>query len=76
MRVKLLRKLATVIDGVDLSGHKVGDLIDCPPQDAALLIAEGWADIAPDAADVAPVESRLPLTTAADRPSRRRRRRR
>jgi hypothetical protein len=43
MRVRLTRKLAEVIDGVDLSGHTVGDAFDLPRRDARLLIAEGWA---------------------------------
>lgn len=43
MRVRLTRKLAEVIDGVDLSGHTVGETFDLPRRDAHLLIAEGWA---------------------------------
>jgi hypothetical protein len=43
MRVRLTRKLAEVIDGVDLSGHSVGETFDLPRRDARLLIAEGWA---------------------------------
>jgi hypothetical protein len=43
MQVRLIHKFAEVIDGIDLRCHSVGDLIDVPPHDAALLIAEGWA---------------------------------
>jgi hypothetical protein len=43
MRVLLRRKLADHIDGVDLSGHNVGDVFDLPWSDARLLIAEQWA---------------------------------
>src|SRR5262245_54497351 len=43
MRVLLRRKLAEVIDGVDLSGRNVGDVFDLPDEEARLLIAEGWA---------------------------------
>jgi hypothetical protein len=43
MRVRLTRKLAEAIDGVDLSGHSVGETFDLPRRDARLLIAEGWA---------------------------------
>jgi hypothetical protein len=43
MRVRLIKKLAEKIDGVDLSGRSVGDLLNLKPQDARLLIAERWA---------------------------------
>jgi hypothetical protein len=43
MRVRLIRKLALKIDGIDLSNHEVGDTLDLPEIKAALLIAEGWA---------------------------------
>src|SRR5215510_6037761 len=45
MQVRLKRKLAECIDGVDLSGHKVGDIFELPVHHAHLLVAEGWADI-------------------------------
>lgn len=41
--MRLTRKYSEVIDGVDLSGSKVGDELELPPRDASLLIAEGWA---------------------------------
>jgi len=43
MRVRLTRRLADYIDGVDLSRRSVGDLLDLPEHDAAMLVAEGWA---------------------------------
>lgn len=43
MRVLLRRKLAEVIDGVDLKARKVGDVFDVTPEEARLLTAEGWA---------------------------------
>ena len=46
MHVKLQRKLAEQLDGVDLSQRRVGDVMDVPPRDARLLIAEGWASSA------------------------------
>jgi hypothetical protein len=43
MLVRLTQKHADAIDGVDLSAHSAGQLLDLPERDAALLIAEGWA---------------------------------
>jgi hypothetical protein len=44
MQVRLTRKLADCIDGVDLRSHQVGEILDLPLHDAHLLIAEGWAE--------------------------------
>ena len=41
--VRLTRKYAEKIDGVDLSRNQVGDLLDLSARDARMLIAEGWA---------------------------------
>jgi hypothetical protein len=43
MRVRLLRKLADRLDGIDVSGYGEGDVIDLPRGEAQLLIAERWA---------------------------------
>jgi hypothetical protein len=43
MRVRLIRKFANCIDGVDLRGHDVDEVFDVPPKDARLLVAEEWA---------------------------------
>jgi hypothetical protein len=43
MRVRLRRKFADKIDGVDLVGHSPGDLLDLSESEARLLIAEEWA---------------------------------
>jgi hypothetical protein len=43
MRVVLLKKLAQMIDGVDLSLHTIGDVLDLPTHDAHLIVAENWA---------------------------------
>ena len=45
--VRLTRKLADVIDGIDITEAHVGDRLNIPPHDADLLIAEGWAERAP-----------------------------
>jgi hypothetical protein len=43
VRVRLTRKFAPEIDGVDLSRNDVGEIVDLPVAKAQLLIAEGWA---------------------------------
>lgn len=43
MRIRLVKKLAEVMDGVNLNGYSEGDLLDVEPFGARLLIAEGWA---------------------------------
>jgi len=45
MRVRLTRKLADRIDGVDLRGCVVGDVLELPRAQASLLIAEEWATL-------------------------------
>src|SRR5438045_645023 len=44
MRVRLTRKLADMLDGVDLAHHRVGDVFNATRHAAELLIAEGWAE--------------------------------
>jgi hypothetical protein len=43
-RVRLIRKLAPILNGVDLSHVNVGDIIYVPEATAAMLIREGWAE--------------------------------
>jgi hypothetical protein len=43
VKVRLTRKLAECIDGVDLSSRRVGDVVSLSPSEARLLVAEGWA---------------------------------
>lgn len=43
MWVRLTRRLATCIDGVDLSTHQIGDVFEVSRHDGELLIAEAWA---------------------------------
>jgi len=45
LRVRLIRKLAERVNGVDLSKVHVGDSFDLPSKDARILIAEGWAEL-------------------------------
>lgn len=43
MRVRLTRKLARELNGVDLSNHEVGDVVDLPDGKGRMLVAEEWA---------------------------------
>ena len=42
-QIRLTRKLADCLNGIDLSLHCVGDVLTVPRDQAELLIAEGWA---------------------------------
>ena len=44
LKVRLVRKLALLIDDIDLSKRQVGDVLNLPTHEARLLIAEGWAE--------------------------------
>lgn len=44
MLVRLTKKLAEVVNGLDLSQCAEGDLLDLPERDARMLLAEGWAE--------------------------------
>jgi hypothetical protein len=44
MRVRLIKKLADALDGVDLRDHKAGDILELTRAEAELLIAERWAE--------------------------------
>ena len=74
MRVRLTRKFAEAIDGIDLSRHCVGDFIDLPQQDAELLLAEGWASPADSHARVTAAGHGVRATAADTRRSRKRQR--
>lgn len=42
--VRLTRKLANFINGVDLTRHDVGDVIEVPSHSALMLMGEGWGE--------------------------------
>ena len=42
--VRLTRKFAQMLDGVDLSQYSVGDTVAFHAHEARLLMAEGWAE--------------------------------
>ena len=45
MVVRLTRKLAEIVDDIDLRSYRVGQRIDLPWREALILIAEGWAEM-------------------------------
>ena len=47
-RVRLTRKLAFALNGLDLSSFRVGDVLLLRASDAQMLIAEGWAEPLPE----------------------------
>ena len=59
MLVRLMRKLAPVLNGVDLSKFQVGDVLDLSKPMAWMLVAEGWAEYEPS-----------PMPSLPHRPSR------
>jgi hypothetical protein len=67
MRVRLVRKLADRVDGIDLSHCDVGEVIELPEPDGRLIIAERWGEFARRQADL--VNGRDPSVASADRRS-------
>jgi hypothetical protein len=45
VRVWLSRKLAEFINGIDLSGRKVGDVLELSKREAWLLLEDGYAEV-------------------------------
>jgi hypothetical protein len=45
LRVRLIRKLAARLNGIDVSRVKVGDVIELPDIQAIMLVKEGWAAV-------------------------------
>lgn len=44
IRIRVIRKLAAWLNGVDLSRVKVGDIVELPDSAARMMIAERWAE--------------------------------
>lgn len=44
MLVRLTVKLAEMVNGVDLSPYREGDVVELPERDCDMLIAERWAE--------------------------------
>jgi hypothetical protein len=66
MRVRLIKKFAEKIDGIDLSAYVLGDFVDLTRAEARLLLAEGWA--VPQREPVA-AEDRRQYGSSASHPS-------
>ncbi|HJZ76644.1 MAG TPA: hypothetical protein VKE51_33140 [Vicinamibacterales bacterium] len=73
MRIRLVRKLASYLDGVDVSARREGDVFDLSRREAELLIAERWAEpfFEPPADEVRGVSFEPERAMAADRNRRR-----
>jgi hypothetical protein len=64
MRIRVIRKFALRLDGLDLSDLQVDDIIDLPDRFAKVLLAQGWAG--PVAETVASELTRDAATLAPD----------
>lgn len=58
VRIRLTRKLAAVLNGVDVSSLEIGDVIELPDSAARMMIAERWAEPVSE-----PVPNQTLLTT-------------
>jgi hypothetical protein len=43
LKIRLIRKLAERLEGIDLSQRRLGQTFELPIWEAMLLIAHGWA---------------------------------
>jgi hypothetical protein len=43
--IRLVRKLAPLLNGLDLSGVEINEVIQVPNAVAEMLIREGWAEL-------------------------------
>ncbi len=49
MRIRLLKKLAEVINDFDLTHREVGEIFDCSQREGRMLVLEGWAEFLDEA---------------------------
>jgi len=52
MRVRIVRKLADRVDGIDLTNYDVGEVIELPEMDGRIMVAEQWGEFARREADL------------------------
>jgi hypothetical protein len=69
VHVRLTRKLAEALNGLDLRPFRIGEVIDLPVPLAQMLIAERWAEEAVAVDCPATAEDRAPRPKKADAPS-------
>jgi hypothetical protein len=43
MKVRLTKKLADQLDGINVADHREGDILDLSPREAKMLVEERWA---------------------------------
>ena len=43
MKVRLMKKLADQLDGIDVADRREGDILDLPSREAKMLVEERWA---------------------------------
>ena len=55
IRIRLTKKLAAVLNGVDVSTLGIGDVIELPDSAARMMVAEGWAEPVNDRTSTLPV---------------------
>jgi hypothetical protein len=65
MKIRLTRKFAEFLNGIDLTQRRVGEVVEVPRHEAEMLLAEEWAVPASDPeprakADDAPRRTRKP----------------
>jgi hypothetical protein len=77
LKVRLTKRLARVVNGVNLSRIDIGDVVDMSSRDANVLLAEGWAvpvgDKEPETRKVMEMPTQPERAEAAERPRRVRR---
>lgn len=44
MRIRLIKKLAELLNGINLNPYRVGEEFDCAEGVGRMLILEGWAE--------------------------------
>ena len=44
LRVRLTKKLALFLNGIDLTAREVGEIFECPDPAARMLVLEDWAE--------------------------------
>jgi hypothetical protein len=66
VRVRLTRKFAQIINGIDLTRARAGEELELTDHEAYLLIAEGWADPIASADEKQPRRSRRARKSSAE----------